>query len=327
MRTTVESVEENAEAAKSRHRGDSGRSVTALAQQDEDNGQYTNNGNGSVDTTLERWSPEDPDGAQLAGSLFPGGGGGMFVHGVVHGPGGDPVSGAMLTLTDSGGRQIDRARSDEEGGFRVHPGSGGTYILIASAGQFQPSASMVAVNDRPVRRDVELSGAGVLIGMVHAGTRPVPGAMVVLTDVRGEVVASGATGSGGGYRLPDLLGGSYTLTVSAEGHRPVATQISVPDGQETTVDVPLEAGTRLTGVVRSANLGVPVPEAQVSLLDSTGGVVSAMTTDAEGGYEFTDLPGGEYTVIATGYPPVASSLHLDGQEAVHDVALGHSGSE
>ena len=32
---------------------------------------------------------------------------------------------------------------------------------------------------------------------------------------------------------------------------------------------------------------------------------------------------GEYTVIATGYPPVASSLRLDGEHAQHDVELGY----
>ena len=33
---------------------------------------------------------------------------------------------------------------------------------------------------------------------------------------------------------------------------------------------------------------------------------------------------GEYTVIATGYPPAASSLRITGEETTHDVALGHS---
>ncbi|MDR7302106.1 MFS transporter [Haloactinomyces albus] len=285
----------------------------------------------------DRWSATDTtngrpaDGGSLAsgmslgGALPPGeGGGGVFVHGLVHGPGGDPVSGAVLTLTDSGGRQIDRTRTGEDGRYRLTPDSGGTCVLIASSGQYQPSASMVAIADRPVRHDVELSGAAVLSGTVHVGTMPVSGATVVLTDVRGEVIAAGMTDTAGGYRLLDLLGGSYAVTVTAEGHRPMATQVTLPDGQETTVDVPLQTGTRLSGVIRSASSGHAVPEAQVTLLDSSGGVAASMITDAEGSYTFTDLPGGEYTVIATGYPPVATSLKIEGEELYHDIALGHS---
>ncbi|MDA3629839.1 carboxypeptidase-like regulatory domain-containing protein, partial [Saccharopolyspora sp. WRP15-2] len=92
---------------------------------------------------------------------------------------------------------------------------------------------------------------------------------------------------------------------------------------QTTADVMLQSGAQLTGVVRSANLGVAVPDARVTLLNSGGAVVGAATTDVDGNYTFTDLPDGEYTVIATGYPPVASSLQLSGETSTHDVELGY----
>ncbi|WP_228046505.1 MFS transporter [Saccharopolyspora sp. HNM0983] len=279
----------------------------------------------SVEESSGGWSALPSAGhAALSGS-GPGSSdpGGLFVHGTVLDSSGELAAGVVLTLTDANGRQVERARADQDGRFRLHVDHGGTYVLIASGGSFQPTAAMVVVADRPVRHDVQMVGAGRLAGVVHSGEHGVAGATAVLTDVRGEVVASTATGPDGRYAFTDLVGGSYALTVTAPGFRPIANQVDVTDGQQAVIDVALRAGTRLSGVARSANLGVPVPDARVTLLDSGGGVVGAATTDIEGRYAFTDLPDGEYTVITSGYPPVAGSLQLAGEETAHDVELGY----
>ncbi|WP_243795991.1 MFS transporter [Saccharopolyspora gloriosae] len=261
-------------------------------------------------------------GRHLAGDLADGGAG-LFVHGSAQDSAGNPVAEVVLTLTDSLGRQVERARTDQDGGYRLDVTHGGTYVLIAAAGTYQPTASMVVVNDRPVRHNVRMFGSGAVAGVVRCGDREISGATVVLTDLRGEVVGSNATGTDGRYEFTDLVGGSYALTATAEGFRPVATPVVVADGESAALDVALQTGAALTGVVRSANLGLPVPDARVTLLDAAGEVVTAVTTDAEGTYAFTDLPDGDYTVIATGYPPVATPLRLDGQRATHDVELGY----
>lgn len=284
----------------------------------------------SVDDRSDAWSaPVAPrryatNGKHLAGDLAaPGDGGGLFVHGTVADSVGTPVSGVVLTLTDANGRQVERARTVHDGQFKLVVGHGGTYVLIVSGGSYQPTASMVVVGDHPVRHDVQLLGAGRLTGLVHAGGQGVAGAMVVLTDVRGEVVASVGTGPDGHYLCADLVGGAYALTVTAPGYRPVANSVTVADGDQSTLDVALQSGAQLRGVVRSAHLGVAVPDARVTLLDTGGAVVGATTTDIDGSYTFTDLPDGEYTVIATGYPPVATSLRLSGEQSTHDVELGY----
>ncbi|MBF6512533.1 MFS transporter [Nocardia farcinica] len=297
--------------------GDPGPRTARLAAEPVDN---------SVDRRSEAWSePVSPrryatNGRHLAGEI---GGDGLFVHGTVQDSVGSPVPGVVLTLTDANGRQVERARTDQDGQFRLAVTHGGTYVLIASGGSYQPTASMVVVGDRPVRHDVQLLGAGRLVGLVHVGGVGVGGAMVVLTDVRGEVVATTATAADGHYAFGDLVGGSYALTVTAPNYRPVANSVTVTDGEQTTADVVLQSGAQLTGVVRSANLGVAVPDARVTLLNSGGAVVGAATTDIDGNYTFTDLPDGEYTVIATGYPPVATSLQLSGETSTHDVELGY----
>lgn len=249
--------------------------------------------------------------------------GGLFVHGTVRGSG-DAVAAAVLTLTDSSGRQVDRGTTDEQGRYRLAVPSGGTYVLIAAAGRFQPGAVMVPVADRPVRRDIELEGSGGLAGVVYSRGLPVPGATVVLTDARGDVVASRITGSGGGYSFADLVAGAFALTVTAVGYRPAAMSVTVSEGRQGTVDVELSSGTRLAGVVQSDSSGRPVAEAQVTVLDAEGTVIASTLTDEDGTYSFTDLIDGDYTVIAAGYPPLATRLRVGGAELEHDLRLGYS---
>jgi hypothetical protein len=67
-----------------------------------------------------------------------------------------------------------------------------------------------------------------------------------------------------------------------------------------------------------------VPDARITLLDGAGNVIGLTTTGDDGEYSFDDLPEGDYTVIASGYPPVASTLRVVGGEfGQHDVRLGH----
>ncbi|WP_407074757.1 MFS transporter [Saccharopolyspora sp. SCSIO 74807] len=267
----------------------------------------------------------EANGSYLSGDLASAGTGtgGLFVHGTAQDSTGAAVTGVVLTLADAQGRQVERTRTTADGDYRLTVATGGTYVLIASAGNYQPTASMVVVGDRPVRHDVRMFGSGTVDGVVRSGDLVVAGATVVLTDVRGEVVDSLRAGDDGAFRFGDLVGGSYALTATADGFRPMATPVTVADGQRTSIDVALPSAAALTGVVRSANLGLPVPDARVTLLDASGEVVLATTTDGDGNYTFTDLADGDYTVIATGYPPVATPLRLDGQRATHDVELGY----
>lgn len=249
---------------------------------------------------------------------------GANVSGVVSTPSGRPIAGAALTLTDPAGHQVARAVTGEDGHYELAAPPNSGYVLIASAGRFQPSATALAVNGQTVRRDVTMTGAGGLSGVVRSRAgHPVGGATLVLTDYRGEVVASVVTGGDGWYHVDDLPGGTYTVTVAAAGHRPSATQLSTVDGEESAHDVELDSAAELTGVVRSGRLGVPVPEARVSLVDPAGEVVAVTTTDAEGRYRFTDVPEGDYTLVTSGFAPVSAPLAVSAGHAVsRDVELG-----
>jgi EmrB/QacA subfamily drug resistance transporter len=238
---------------------------------------------------------------------------------------GTPVPQAVITLIDVDGRQLDRAVSGEDGAYAVAVPRPGTYVLIGAAGARQPQAVTVLVGDEPVACDLALSGTATLTGCVRDAVdgHPLPGALLVATDVRGEVVSSGFSTAAGAFLLADLVPGSYTLAVNAPGHRPAALPVDVTPGATESYEVRLEPGARLHGVVTTAT-GTALADAKVTLLDAAGNVVGTAVTGPDGAYGFTDLAGGEYTVIASGYGPVAASLRVDGSGVTdHDLELSH----
>ncbi|GAA2972076.1 MFS transporter [Streptomyces drozdowiczii] len=249
---------------------------------------------------------------------------GVPVSGSVQHPDGTKVPRAALTLIDVQGRQVGRGASGEEGRYALSVPGAGSYVLIAAAGGHQPQAVSVTVGERPVELDVVLGGAGRLSGtVVTADGAPVRDAAVTLTDVRGEVVASTRSGREGGYVITELVAGEYTLAASAPAFRPAALPVSVQAARETRQDIELAGGAVLRGVVR-ASAGRPVEDARVTLLDAAGNVVDTVTTGPDGAFRFVDLSTGEYTVIAAGYPPVATVLQVaGGGRTERDLQLGH----
>ncbi|MBE8476227.1 MFS transporter [Streptomyces justiciae] len=249
---------------------------------------------------------------------------GIPVCGTVQHPDGTVVPRAALTLIDVGGQQIGRGASGGDGRYALSTPGSGSYVLIAAAGGHQPQAVSVTVGERPVELDVVLGGAGRLAGsVVTADGTIVRDATVTLTNVHGEVVATTRSGREGGYVITELVAGEYTLAASAPAFRPAALPVTVQAARETRQDIELAGGAVLRGTVRASG-GRPVEDARVTLLDAAGNVVDTLTTGADGTFRFVDLSSGEYTVIAAGYPPIATVLQVaGGGRTERDLQLGH----
>ncbi|MGW8062025.1 MFS transporter [Streptomyces ziwulingensis] len=252
--------------------------------------------------------------------------GGIAVRGFVRGAESAPVPQAAVTLISLAGRQLGRSVAQSDGSYGIDAPSAGSYVLIASADGFQPQATTIVVHDEPVAHDILLSGTSGLSGLVRAVENglPVGDAMVIVTDVRGDLLATAATGETGEFSFTELVPGTVTVAVNAAGYRPRALPVEVGGTGVTRVEVDLQAGARVQGVVRAPH--GPLADARVTLVDVAGNVAGTATTGADGAYAFTDLDAGEYTVIATGYPPVATSLTVAGPGADgHDIELAHPG--
>ncbi|MFE2042453.1 MFS transporter [Streptomyces sp. NPDC059477] len=254
------------------------------------------------------------------------GGGTIPVRGTVHGAEHAPVPQAAVTLISLGGRQLGRSIAQGDGSYALDAPGAGSYVLIASADGFQPQASTIVVNGEPFSYDILLSGTSGLTGVVRAavGGLAVKDAMVIVTDVRGDLLATQTTGEQGEFVLAELVPGPVTVAVTAAGFRPRALPVEVGGTGVTRIEVDLDAGARVQGIVRAPH--GPLADARVTLVDAAGNVAGTATTGTDGAYAFTDLDSGEYTVIATGYPPLATSLTVSGHGADdHDISLAHPG--
>ncbi|MEU8507835.1 MFS transporter [Streptomyces brevispora] len=253
---------------------------------------------------------------------------GTAVHGVVRGAEGAPVGQAAVTLISLDGRQLGISISQADGSYGLGAPGAGSYVLIASADGFQPQASTVVVSEEALTYDILLSGTSGLAGTVLAdedGT-PVADAMVIVTDVRGDVLATGKSGETGDFTFGELVPGAVTVAVNAVGFRPMALPVEVGGQGVTRVDAALQAGALVQGVVRAGTGLRPLPDARVTLIDAAGNVIAGSTTGEDGAYAFTDLDAGEYSVVATGYPPVAGTLTVAGRGVDgHDIELVHPG--
>ncbi|MET9807210.1 MFS transporter [Streptomyces halstedii] len=254
--------------------------------------------------------------------------GGTPVRGVVRGAEGAAVARAAVTLISLDGRQLGRSVAQADGAYVLDAPGAGSYVLIASADGFQPQASTVVVGEEPLAYDILLAGTSGLAGTVRTaeGGVPVGGAMVVVTDVRGDVLATGVSDGAGEFAFGELVPGAVTVAVTAAGFRPLALPVEIGGQGVTRADVALRAGALVRGVVRAGSDPAPLADARVTLIDAAGNVVATSTTGEDGVYAFTDLDAGEYSLIATGYPPVAGSLTVTGGGIDgHDIELAHPG--
>jgi len=234
------------------------------------------------------------------------------------------VAGAALTLIDQSGRQVSRGTGRDDGSYVIGAPGPGSYVLIVSADGHQPQASSLVVADDPVTLDFTLAGSAELAGVVRltGQDRPVAEVTVTLTDGRGEVVDAYTTGADGVYRFAGVGSGRYTLVASGPRMRPVADPVTVPESGVLQHDVEITGAVALEGVARN-EYDRAIPDARITVLDAEGNVAALAHTDETGHYLINDLPLGDYTVVASGYPPATSRVSLASEQTAHDVRLGH----
>ena len=171
-------------------------------------------------------------------------------------------------------------------------------------------------------------------GIQDPGETGLPGAIVTLYDDMGNVIAKDTTDANGNYSFDDLLPGDYSIGVDLPmGYTHGPQDQGTDDAKDsdinpnTGVSAPftLNAGQDKDDVDAAAlpNGGIGdlvwedtdgdgvqdpgetgVPGAIVTLYDDMGNMVAKDTTDANGNYNFDDVPAGDYTIgvdLPSGY--------------------------
>ncbi|WP_308706092.1 MSCRAMM family protein [Nocardia nova] len=146
---------------------------------------------------------------------------------VARGDDGTAISGARVSALDARGEVLASAATADDGAFGLAELPEGDVTIAVSANGFHPAALPVrAGGSETPRLDVTLRPCARLHGVVRGRDgRPLPDALVTLTDWDGNVVDTMVTGPDGAYTFADLHDGTYTVVAS--GYAPVHTPVVV----------------------------------------------------------------------------------------------------
>ncbi|MEM4275869.1 MAG: carboxypeptidase regulatory-like domain-containing protein [Thermoplasmata archaeon] len=234
-----------------------------------------------------------------------------------------PLSGANISVT-----LADRTvtvQSGDDGGYIIRDVPEGTYTVTALKDGFYPGVlpginvtrgnGTVNVNftleEKPTK----------LFGLVTSGAFLVPGVNV---SVVGTPLFN-VTNAKGEFLIENISAGTYTVMASMVGYETaVIGNVTIETGGETRLDISLVAlpGAILRGTVVSSVDGSPLVTAIITLSAPGYGPITT-TTNVNGGFEFTGLAAGNYTVQIEmkGYKPLELSKVTVSEETVTNLSF------
>ncbi len=235
------------------------------------------------------------------------------------------IGGVIVTLTDANGTVVGTQSTAGNGSYLFTGIVAGSYTVIE-----QDPANFVSTTPNRVPVNVPAGGSAVAnfgdqqIGTVggvvfndlngdgvqNAGEAGIGGVSVTLLNSAGTVVSTTTAGDGN-YLFANLTPGTYTV-VETDPAGFVSTTansvaVNVAAGGAATANFGDQQQGSVSGVVYTDLNGNGVQDAgeagiggvSVSLLDSGGAVVTTTMTTADGGYLFTSVQPGAYTVVET----------------------------
>lgn len=242
----------------------------------------------------------------------------------VHAPDGTPLAGAGVGVAG----EPRRVRTGLDGAATIQAADGAT--VEAEHPRHRPGRAVV---------DFRARASGRLVVTLRPGGGPGAGAIsgvVAQPDGhdRAVIVTSGdaeaLAGPDGRFTLSGLDDGEHELVARARGLLPASARARTG---ATGVRLVLRPGAALTGVVRDAQTGEPLPAFTVIASPRVGAVergeaVSASVYDAEGRYRLEGLRPGRWVVSAAalGYAPSEEHpVEIGEGVAEADLALGRGG--
>ncbi|WP_270181050.1 MSCRAMM family protein [Alkalihalobacillus sp. CinArs1] len=195
----------------------------------------------------------------------------------------------------SGATEIATTQTDAFGDYNFTNIPADTYTLEFSKADFNGVTRVVEVTEDNVTI-VNLYLApvlGNLAGTVNSGGVPISGAKVAISNNIGQEILATTTNGAGEYTLNNLQPGHYVMTVTADGFQSQSIGKDVISNATATENFSLAPNPGIVeGTVTSD--GVPIANATVDIIGSTGLVVASATTDAAGECVINRLAPGTY---------------------------------
>ena len=227
---------------------------------------------------------------------------------------GHPAGGVTVTATD--GQSTVSTVTLSEGAVGTYTLSGltdpGDYTLTFSRPDLTSQTRAVSLTPtngtlQGVDADLSANTAAVYGTITQAGGQPVHQVTVLLSSGTSSYqVVSADLPAPGAYEIDGVVPGTYTISFTRQGGRPVSSIVTLQPGQRFRDDVQLAPAASIFGkVVRASDHTQPVPQAQVTLYLATQYPtvsVATVTTDGNGQFTFANVDAPQDYVLAVAYP-------------------------
>ncbi|MFW0779053.1 carboxypeptidase regulatory-like domain-containing protein [Rossellomorea marisflavi] len=225
--------------------------------------------------------------------------------GTITDQGANPLSGVSVTVAASSGTGIIVATTvtGNDGTYTVTGLAPGNYIVVASSLNFQQvsaGASIAAAGTTVLNLSLA-SDPGTISGVIldaQTGS-PIAGANVQIRvlDAGGSLVATVQSAPDGQYVLGNLAPGVYTVVASAVDFQTNSATVQVFPNLTTVGNVALLPNPgSIFGTVTSSIGSTPIGGAVVSVLNSSGQLVTSVLTDIAGNFTVSGLAPDQYTL-------------------------------
>ncbi len=237
------------------------------------------------------------------------------------------VAGAAVTLTQitgaTSGTVLGTQATDADGGATLGPLLAGTYRVDIAVDSdeidFESTTATMAV---ATAEAASVSFAGTInrtasiSGSVTVDDEGMSGVAVMLTG--GEEDMSAETGDDGSYSFSDLRKGDYTVSITNPDEAryefsSTSESVSLAVGQEQSVNFAgaMTRSSSISGAVTVEGTGLGGVMVMLS-----GAASDSTETDAAGGYAFTGLGAGTYTVAISGQDADAYVFEMTSMEVM-----------
>jgi len=190
--------------------------------------------------------------------------------------------------------------------FEIVQGTGGRFEFKLQEGSWRIRPSLEGFYSEPDEYVLDLApgsmrqapflffGAALLQGRIFANDRLLSGSEVELEAIGSERRYQAVTDGFGMFRF-DVPSGTYTLRIQHPGFASYQTSVNLTEGHVTSLDVPLQQGSVIWGMVQNAESKSPL--AGATIVETTTGTILAQS-NGDGIFSFPAEPQQTYSVDA-----------------------------
>ncbi|HEC89347.1 MAG TPA: PEGA domain-containing protein, partial [Thermoplasmatales archaeon] len=217
-----------------------------------------------------------------------------------------PIDNAFVSLYKTNYYQVLTNTTDVNGETVFHNLSTGNYILQASATGYQYNHTNITINSNITSSIIlHLNPNGYLEGFIRniVDSTPIDNVTIKLEDDTYTV-----SDSMGYFNFSNITPGRHILIFDKESFREEKVNTEVSSGETTRLNILLTPLGEIIGFIRDTHNN-PIENCSVYLLNPYMSRVT--TTEHDGGFKFTCIPTGNYTLRFT------SNHYVEKEEKIH----------